>query len=176
MSNVGQSQLCRNGISSPCVFSGLFYCYFKGINLLKKRELIFRSLNWTIIDVLGPEFDSWVPPWSYFGGSHITSQLDWTAWLILCVQRWEDTTVNIQHICCAVLYTQTSSLFKSKTIVKLTRNQISTWNQSRPLGSSAKSNPSRKDKHVSEVEETINSVTGAHAWSHESAILGAIFF
>lgn len=68
MSNVGQSQLCRNGISSPCVFSGLFYCYFKGINLLKKRELIFRSLNWTIIDVLGPEFDSWVPPWSYFGG------------------------------------------------------------------------------------------------------------
>ena len=79
-----QSQLCRNGISSPCVFSRLFYCYFKGINLLRNRELTFHSLNWTIFDVLGPGFDLWVPPWFYFGGSYITSQVDWTAWLVLC--------------------------------------------------------------------------------------------
>lgn len=29
-------------------FQDFFYCYFKGINLLKNRELAFHSLNWTI--------------------------------------------------------------------------------------------------------------------------------
>lgn len=42
-------------------FQDFFNTYFKGVNLLKKRKLAFRSLIWTITDVLEPEFDSWVP-------------------------------------------------------------------------------------------------------------------
>ena len=82
------------------MFSGFFYCYFKGISLLKNRELTLLSLNWTIIDVLGPEFDSWVPPWSYFGDGYITSQLiDWTAWLILCGHEMWRCVEEISWLC-----------------------------------------------------------------------------
>lgn len=146
------------------MFPGFFYCYFKGINLLKNRELTFRSLHWTIIDVLGPEFDSWVLPWSHFGDGYITSQLAWTAWLILCGHEMGRCVEEISWFCILIqgefsthplhctLYSarQTSSLFSSKTILQFTRNWISTWNQFRPLGysSSAKSEPSKKDKLV----------------------------
>lgn len=184
MSNVGQSQLCRNEISSPCGFSGFFYRYFKGINLLKNRELTFHSLKWTI-------WCTWT--WIWFLGSslvilwrqlyHKPIRLDslanpvwpWDGKMcgkeisLLCILIQGEFSTHPLH-CTIYSAWQTSCLFSSKTIVKFTRNPISTWNKFRPLGSSAKSNPSRKDKLVFQRY----SVTEAHAWSHESAILGAM--
>lgn len=134
--------------------------------------------------MLRPDFDSWVPSQSYFGGSYITSQLDWTAWLILCDHEMQRCVEDISWLCILIqdklsthllhctLYSawQTSSLVSSKTIPQFTWSWMSTWNQFRPLcsSSSSKSSPlKKKTTCVWGVQKKLANKFGCRSSLHE---------